>query len=98
MPSDIPNPGSEPNWVWATRVTAQAARAAMAKGRTPQERFEIYHRLVLAACEEPQRRQSPEHSGSISEATALALDNLSYDYIDVEAIINISGFEESRTK
>jgi hypothetical protein len=42
MPADIPDPDFEPEWLWATRVTAQAAGAATVKGRTSQERFELY--------------------------------------------------------
>jgi hypothetical protein len=95
MPVDVPDPTFEPKWLWATRVTAEAARAAMVHGRTSQERYEIYERLILAACEERQRRKSPKPSTSIGEATAAIQGNLLYNYIEVEDSINISAFEEA---
>ena len=82
----------EPEWLWATRVTAEAAHAAMAKGRTPQERFEIYERLILAACEERGGRKSREHRGAVAEA-AMIPGNLLYDHTEVESGISISAFE-----
>jgi hypothetical protein len=93
MPAEISDPDFEPEWLWGTRVTAEAARAAMVTGRSPQERFEIYERLIVAACEERLRRKSPEHSGSIAEATASVQRNLLYNYIETEDSIIISGFE-----
>jgi hypothetical protein len=93
MPDDIPDPDFEPEWLWGTRVTAEAARVASVNGRTPQERFQMYERLILAACEERQRRESPEHRGSIAEATASICGNVLYNYIEVEDSIIISGFE-----
>ena len=93
MPADISDPAFEPEWLWGTRVTAEAARAAMVTGRTPQERFEIYERLIVAACEERQRRKSPEHSGSTAEPTASIQRSLLYNYIESEDSIIISGFE-----
>jgi len=96
MPVDVSDPDFEPKWLWATRVTAEAARAAMVKGRTPQERFEIYEQLILAACEERQRRKNPEPSTSIAEATASA--DLLYNYIEVEDSIIISGFDEAEPR
>ena len=96
MPADIPDPDFEPEWLWGTRVTAEAARVASVKGRTPQERFQIYERLILAACKERQRCESPEHSGSIAEATASTPYNLLYNQIEGDNII-ISGFEAADT-
>ena len=93
MPADTPDPDFEPEWLWGTRVTAEAAHAASVKGRTPQERFEIYECLILAAHEARQRRENPEHSGSIAEATAYIPGNLLYNYVEFEDSIIISGFE-----
>jgi len=59
MPADARDPDFEPEWLWGTRVTAEAARAARAKSRTSQERFEIYELLILAACEARKRRDVP---------------------------------------
>jgi hypothetical protein len=98
MPVDVPDPAFDPKWLWATRVTAEAARAAMVQGRTPQERFEIYERLILAACEERQRRKNSKPSTSIAEATASHPADLLYNYIEVEDSINISGFDESEPR
>jgi hypothetical protein len=91
-PSGVLDPDFEPEWLWATRVTAEAARAAMARGRTPQERFAIYERLILAACKERGRRKSPEQRGAIAEATTIP-GNLLYDYTEVGTSIGISAFE-----
>jgi hypothetical protein len=90
MPADVANPNFEAEWLWATRVTAEAARAAMVKGRTRQERFEIYERLILVACQERQRSKRSEHSGSIVEPTRSIPGN----YNESEDSIIISGFEE----
>jgi tetratricopeptide (TPR) repeat protein len=49
----------EPQWVWNTRVTDEAARAALAKGQTPQERFELFEQIIAAACQE---RKSTERT------------------------------------
>jgi hypothetical protein len=87
--------GIDPKWLWATRVTAEAARAAMVQGRTPQERFEIYERLILAACEERQRRENPKPSTSIAEATASLPADLLYNYVEAEDSIIISAFDEA---
>jgi hypothetical protein len=96
MPVDVPDPAFDPKWLWATRVTAEAARAAMVQGRTPQERFEIYERLILAACEERQRRRNPKPSTSIAaEATASLAADLFYNYIEVEDSNIISAFDEA---
>jgi hypothetical protein len=94
MPIDDPDPDFEPKWLWATRVTAEAARAAMVQGRTPQERFEIYQRLILAACEARQRRKSPQPSTSIAEATASLPAGQLYNYIEVGDSITISAFDD----
>jgi hypothetical protein len=94
MSVDVPDQAFDPKWLWATRVTAEAARAAMVQGRTPQERFEIYERLILAACEERQRRKSSKPSTSIAEATASHSADLLYNYVEVEDSIIISGFDE----
>jgi hypothetical protein len=94
MPIDALDRDFEPKWLWATRVTAEAARAAMVQGRTPRERFEIYERLISAACEERQRRKSPELSTSIAEATASVPADLLYNYIEVDDSISISAFDE----
>jgi hypothetical protein len=95
MPADIPNPDSEPRWLWATRVTAFAARAAIVGGRTREERFEIYERLITSACEERQRSKSSQHNGSIVEDTgSMPGSNATYSYIDDDDDISISGFEE----
>jgi hypothetical protein len=59
MPADIPDPDFEPEWLWSTRVTAEAARAARVESRTSQERFEIYERLIQAAFEARKRRDVP---------------------------------------
>src|SRR5215472_479072 len=59
MPADIRDPDFEPEWLWGTRVTAEAARAARVESRTSQERFKIYERLILAACEARKRRDVP---------------------------------------
>lgn len=93
MPADIPDSDFEPEWLWRTRVTAEAARVASVKGRTPQERFQMYERLILAACEERQRRERPERRASIAAATASISGNLLYNHIEVEDGIIISGFE-----
>ena len=93
MPADIPDPDFEPEWLWGTRVTAEAARVASVKGRTPQERFQIYERLILAACEEGQRHKSPDHGGSIAEAPASIPGNFLHNYVELEDSIIISGFE-----
>ena len=92
MTFDASAPDFEPKWLWATRVTAEAARAAMVQGRTQQERFEIYERLILAACEERQHRTRPEPSGPTAEATASLPGGLLYNYIEVEDSIIISTF------
>ncbi len=63
------DPESDAAWLWATRVTAEAARAALATGRTPRERFEVYERLIGAACEERQRRKTRIRNGSLSSTT-----------------------------
>jgi hypothetical protein len=97
MPADIPDPDFEPEWLWGTRVTAEAARAARAKGRTSQERFQIYERLIFAACAARKRRESPEHSCSITGATASIPGNMMHNYIEVEDNIMISGFETADT-
>ena len=94
MPHDIPDPDFEPAWLWATRVTAEAARAALVEGRTPQERFAIYERLILAACGERQRCESPEHSSSIVDAATSTPNSLLYSCIDIDNSIGISKFEE----
>jgi hypothetical protein len=91
-PWEVLDPDFEPEWLWATRVTAEAARAAMAKGRTAQERFAIYEQLIVAACEQRGHRKRPEHRGAIAEATTIS-GNLLYDYIEVETNISISAFE-----
>lgn len=98
MPVEALDRDFEPKWLWATRVTAEAARAAMVQGRTPQERFEIYERLILAACEERQRRKNSKLSTSIAEATASHPADLLYNYIEVEDSINISGFDEAEPR
>lgn len=98
MPVDVTDPDFEPKWLWATRVTAEAAHAAMVKGRTPQERYEIYEQLILVACEERQRRKSPEPSTSIAEATASLPADLLYNYIEVEDSIIISAFEDAEPR
>jgi hypothetical protein len=98
MPADVANPDFEPEWLWATRVTAEAARAAMVKGHTRQERFEIYERLILVACQERQRCKSSAHSGSIVEATVSTPGNLSYNYVEGDDSVIISGFEEEGGK
>ena len=95
MPLDVPDPAFDPKWLWATQVTAEAARAAMVQGRTPQERFETYERLILAACEERQRRKNPEPGTSIAEATASLPADLLYNYVEVEDSIVISAFDET---
>ena len=97
MPADTPDPDFEPEWLWATRVTAEAAGAATAKGRTSQERFELYERLILAACEARKRPESPEHSGSISEAAASIPGYLAHNNLEVEDDIIISGFETAES-
>lgn len=94
MTLDVSDPDFEPKWQWATRVTAESARAAMVQGRTPQERFEIYERLILAACEKRQC-SSPEPSTSIAEATASVQRNLLYNFIEVDDNIIISSFDEA---
>jgi hypothetical protein len=94
MPADIPDPDFEPEWLWGTRVTAEAARVASVKGRTPQERFQMYERLISAACEERQRRKSPDHRRSIAEAPATIPNHLRCNYVEVEDSIIISGFED----
>jgi len=96
MPTDTPDPDFEAEWLWGTRVTAEAARAAMVRGRTSQERFEIYERLIWAAYEARKGGQSPERGGSNSEATAPIPGNLVDDYMDAEDNI-ISGFESGDT-
>lgn len=93
MPTDIADPYFEPAWLWATRVTAEAARAALTKGRTPQERFDIYERLILAACEEQQRRKSAKHNNSIVDPTPPTSANSSSSYMYTDERINISEFE-----
>ena len=98
MPTDIPVRDFEPEWLWRTRVTAEAARVAMVKGRTAQERCEIYERLILAAFKERQHRKSPEHGGSIAEATASVSGNLLYNHLEVEEGIIMSGFEAPDTR
>jgi hypothetical protein len=97
MPIDTPDPDFEPEWLWSTRVTAEAARAAMVTGRTSRERFEIYERLIWAAYEARNGGQSPERGGSITEATASIPGNLLQNYIEVEDNIVISGFESGDT-
>jgi hypothetical protein len=97
MSADIPDPDFEPEWLWGTRVTAEAARVATEKGRTPQERFHVYEQLILSACEERQRRESPEPNGLISEPTASTRHNLLYNCIKIEDSIIISGFEAADT-
>jgi hypothetical protein len=97
MPADIPDSDFEPEWLWGTRVTAEAARAAMVRGRTSQERFAIYERLIRVACEARKGYQSPERSDSITEATASIPGNLLNNYIEDEDNIIISGFETADT-
>ena len=41
----------EPDWVWNTRVTAEAARAALLSSQIPQERFQLFEKLTVAACQ-----------------------------------------------
>jgi hypothetical protein len=94
MPVDVPDPAFDPKWLWATRVTAEAARAAMVQGRTRQERFEIYERLILAAWEERQRRKNPKPGASIAKATASVPADLLYNYLGVDDSISISEFDE----
>jgi hypothetical protein len=98
MPINAPDPDFDPKWLWATRVTAEAARAAMVKGRTPQERFEIYERLILAACEGRQRRKNPQPSTSTGETTGSLPAGLLYNYVDVVDSIIISAFDESESR
>lgn len=94
MSLDVSDPDFEPKWRWATRVTAESARAAMAQGSTPRERFEIYERLILAACEKRQCSH-PEPSTSIAEATASIQRNLLYNFVEVDDSISISAFDEA---
>jgi hypothetical protein len=68
----------------------------MENGRTPQERSKIFEQLILAACEERERRKSSEHGGSITEENP-PIDGLLYDYNEVERGISISAFEEADT-
>jgi hypothetical protein len=95
MAATVPDADFEPEWLWATRITAQAARAAMGEGRTPQERFAIYERLILAGCEERHRRTSPERGGAIAEAAASILGNPLYNDIEVDTGVDMSAFEQA---
>jgi hypothetical protein len=94
MTLDVSDPDLEPKWRWATRVTAESARAAMAEGRTPQERFEIYERLIIAACEKRQRT-CREPNTSITEVTASTQRNLLYNFVEVDDNISISAFDDA---
>jgi hypothetical protein len=93
----IPDPDFESEWLWGTRITAEAARAASVRGRNPRERFEIYERLILEAYEERQRRESPKHGGLIAEVTASTPSNSLYNFIEAEESIILSGFEPDDT-
>jgi hypothetical protein len=81
---------TEPEWLWATRITAEAARAAMVNGRTPRERAETYERLILTAREERQRGKNPEPGAKAS--TSISGGSL-YNQIDFTDI-TLSGFDE----
>ena len=94
MTLDVSDPDFEPKWRWATRVTAESARAAMVQGQTSQERFEIYERLILAACEKRQCGH-PEPSTSIAEATASIQRDLLHNFIEIDESIIISAFDEA---
>jgi hypothetical protein len=98
MPAEIPDPDFEPEWLWGTRITAEAAHVSGVKGRTPRERFEIYERLISAAYKERQRRESPEHGGLIADAAASIRDNLLFNITETEESIILSGFEADDTK
>jgi len=95
MPADTSDPDFEPEWLWNTRITAEAARVAMMDGRTTPQRVEIYHRLISAACEERQRRKNPQHGGSNVEATTPIPSDVLYDDIAAWDNILISGFESA---
>jgi hypothetical protein len=95
MPADISDPDFEPEWLWNTRVTAEAARAAMINGRTRLQRVEIYQRLISEACEARQRRKNPQHIDSNVEASPPRPGDFLYDDIAAEANIPISGFESA---
>lgn len=98
MPADITDPDFEPEWLWGTRITAEAAHVASVEGRSPRERFEIYERLILTAYEKRQRRESPEDSGLIADASASTPGNLLSNFTEAEESIIISGFEATDTK
>ena len=94
MAASAPDPDFEPEWLWGTRVTAEAARAAMLEGRTRQERFEIYERVILAACEERRRHKDPGQGGAIAERAASIPDGFFDNTIGAGAA-TLSGFEET---
>jgi hypothetical protein len=93
VPANIPDPDIEPQWLWATRVTAEAARVAMVEGRTPRERFETYERLILVACEERQRRKNPQSVDPAAKAPTSISGSSFYNYVQFSDTITLSGFE-----
>ena len=94
MAANIPDPDFEPAWLWGTRVTAEAARVAMREGRTRQERFEIFERLISAACEKRQRHRDPGQGGAIAAKAASIPSGVFNNNIGAGAVI-LSGFEET---
>jgi hypothetical protein len=94
MTASVPDRDFEPEWLWGTRVTAEAARTAMLEGRTRQERFEIYERLISAACAERRRHKDPEQDRAIAERAASIPDGFFGNDIGAGAV-TLSGFEET---
>src|SRR5258708_5261625 len=60
MSADFHDSDFEPEWVWNTRVTAEAARAAFANGQPSQERFELFEQLILTAGKKRTRTKSTD--------------------------------------
>ena len=95
MPDNIDKSDIEPDWQWRTRVTNEAASVALAKGRTPQERFEIFDQLVMAACQERERLSKDGATGSGTGKTPKPISSRQlYDYVE-SPDRELSGFDQT---
>jgi tetratricopeptide (TPR) repeat protein len=83
----------EPDWVRNTRVTAEAARAALASSKIPQERFEHFEQSTVAARQES-KYATRRGEGDTNDARSS--DETSYGNVE-RGDINLSGFEGQQT-